>query len=96
VAQVWWALRRGERTVFETPLAAATPFAVTVTIRPPLTETEPRPDLLMKSVLDGVVRCQLIRGILAMPPATSSGLDWPCTRKQREKKLAASAVREVT
>jgi putative transposase len=32
------------------------------------------------------------------PPATSSGLDWPISQptKLREKKLAASAVREVT
>jgi hypothetical protein len=30
------------------------------------------------------------------PRATSSGLDWPYTRNPREKKLAASAVREVT
>ena len=30
------------------------------------------------------------------PHATSSGLDWPYTPKPREKKLAASAVREVT
>lgn len=30
------------------------------------------------------------------PRVTSSGLDWPYTRKQREKKLAASAAREVT
>ena len=32
-----------------------------------------------------------------MPHATSSGLDWPFrSRKRLEKKLAASAVREVT
>ena len=31
-----------------------------------------------------------------MPHATSCGLDWPFTPKRREKKLAASAVREVT
>jgi hypothetical protein len=36
--------------------------------------------------------------LMSTPPATSSGLDWPFSQrtKLREKKLAASAVREVT
>jgi hypothetical protein len=55
VAQVWLALKRGQAIVAERRLAAGTPLAVTVTIRPPMTEGEPRPDLRMKAVFDGVI-----------------------------------------
>lgn len=55
VAQVWLALKRGQPIVAERRPAPGTPFAVTVTIRPPLTQNEPRPDLRMKAVFDGVI-----------------------------------------
>ncbi|MCA2250817.1 hypothetical protein JF729_23845 [Mycobacterium intracellulare] len=56
VAQVWLALKRNHTdTVAPIPLRAGTPFAVTVTIRSPHTVGEPRPDLKMKNILDGVI-----------------------------------------
>lgn len=55
VAQVWLALKRSRPTVAECSLAAGTPYAVIVTIRPPLHKDDPRPDLLMKAIFDGVI-----------------------------------------
>ncbi len=54
-AQVWLALKRCRPTVVERSLATGTPFAVMVTIRPPLHKNHPRPDLLMKAIFDGVI-----------------------------------------
>ena len=55
VAQVWLALKRSRPTVAESSLASGAPFAVIVTIRPPLRREDPRPDLLMKAIFDGVI-----------------------------------------
>lgn len=55
VAQVWLAVKSNRPTAADARLPKDTPFAVTVTIRPPHTKREPRLDLLMKSVFDGVI-----------------------------------------
>jgi hypothetical protein len=54
VAPVWLAVAHSQADVAEIPLAAETPFAVTVEIRPPHNR-HPRPDLKMKAVFDGVI-----------------------------------------
>jgi hypothetical protein len=54
VAPVWLALTLRQADVAEIPLAADTPFAVTVEIRPPHNR-HPRPDLKMKAVFDGAI-----------------------------------------
>jgi hypothetical protein len=54
VAPVWLAVAHGQADVAEIPLAAETPFAVTVEIRPPHNR-HPRTDLKMKAVFDGVI-----------------------------------------
>ena len=53
-AQVWLALARRRADADKPPLAADTPFAVKVEVRPPYGR-QPRPDLLMKGIFDGVI-----------------------------------------
>jgi len=53
-AQVWLALVRGQVYFAEPALAPHTPFAVKIEVRPPHGR-QPRPDLLMKGILDGVI-----------------------------------------
>lgn len=53
-AHVWLALTLARPAVITQPIAPATPFAVNVHIRPPRGQ-EPRPDLRMKGILDGVI-----------------------------------------
>lgn len=55
LAQVWLALKRSQPAVAEVPLGAGVPFAVLATIRSPLQKVDPRPDLLMKPVFDGII-----------------------------------------
>ena len=54
VAPVWLAVALGQADVAEIPLAAETPFAVTVEIGRP-NNRHPRPDLKMKAIFDGVI-----------------------------------------
>ena len=53
-AQVWLALARRRADADMPTLAPDTPFAVKVEVRPPYGR-QPRPDLLMKGILDGVI-----------------------------------------
>jgi hypothetical protein len=53
-AQVWLALVRGQVYLAELALAPHTPFAVKIEVRPPHGR-QPRPDLLMKGIFDGVI-----------------------------------------
>ncbi|MDV3135962.1 hypothetical protein [Mycobacterium sp. 29Ha] len=53
-AQVWLALARTEVYHAELVLAPHIPFAVKIEVRPP-PGREPRPDLLMKGIFDGVI-----------------------------------------
>jgi hypothetical protein len=51
---VWLALVRGQVYLAELALAPHTPFAVKIEVRPPHGR-QPRPDLLMKGIFDGVI-----------------------------------------
>jgi hypothetical protein len=53
-AQVWLALVRGQVYFDEQALAPQTPFAVRIEVRPPHGR-QPRPDLLLKGIFDGVI-----------------------------------------